>query len=368
MTKKLFTPGPMNIPQTIRVQLSKEIIHHRMPDFHKLFRQVRDKLKYVFKTEQDVLILTSSGTGAMESSVINLFNAGDWVLVINTGFFGERFIELCQTYGLRVVRLDYSWGNTYNLADVKRALQKYPTIKGIFVTYHETSTGVLNDIQSLGELIKETNTLLIVDAISGLIVHPFHFDGWHVDCALSSSQKGFGLPPGLAFVTLSQKALARIEQGTNLPKYYFDYRKYMAYAKKGESPFTPSITLIVGLNIALEDIIERGIETIVQEKNRLRQYTEEKFKQLGFELFITDPSIRGNVIVPVLSKKEWQLDLTDLTKYLDERYNLQVSKGQGKYSDQMLRVGLLSDFTEEDIDELVVRIEEYLLNLNNEVK
>lgn len=359
MSKKLFTPGPMNVPQNIRIQLAKDIPHHRSQDFHTLFYQVRSKLKDVFQTKDEVIILTSSGTGAMESAVVNLFDKGDRVLVINTGFFGQRFIDLCELYGLRVLHLDYPWGTTYRLSDVKAAMDDNPDIKGVFVTYHETSTGVLNDLKPLGELVHQTDALLIVDAISGLIVHPFSFDEWRIDCALSSSQKGFGLPPGLSFVALSQKALDRMER-TSLPAYYFKYQTYLQYAKKGETPFTPAISLFVSLDLALTEILERGITQIVSEKERLRRYTEDQFQALGFQLFVKDPAIRGNALVPVLPKAEWAFNLVKLTDHLDERHNLQVSRGQGPYAERMLRIGLLSAFTTEDVDELVTRISEFL--------
>src|SRR5690554_1752712 len=251
MAKKLLTPGPGNVPQMIRVQLSKDIIHHRMSDYRSILYKVTEKLQKVFMTKEDVMILTSSGTGAMESAVVNLFSKDDEVLVINTGFFGERFIEICKTYDLKVHSLNYKWGETYCLEDVKNMFSKYPNIKGVFVTYHETSTGVLNEIQLLGKYIHTTNALLIADCISGMIHHPFEFDNWHVDCALASSQKGFLLPPGLAFVALSEKAKDCLSY-SKLPKYYFNYQKYLDYYKKGQNPFTPSISLTLALEISLD--------------------------------------------------------------------------------------------------------------------
>ncbi|HEY8364951.1 MAG TPA: alanine--glyoxylate aminotransferase family protein [Haloplasmataceae bacterium] len=356
MSKKLFTPGPGNIPQYIRIQLSKDIIHHRMNDYKNILFRVTEKLQKIFVTNEDVLILTSSGTGAMESSVINLFSQGDEVLVINTGFFGERFIALCKIYGLNVHSLDYEWGKTYNLQDVKDIFQKYPNIKGVFVTYHETSTGVLNDIEKLGEFVHTTSALLITDCISGMIHHPFYFDKWHVDCALASSQKGFLLPPGLAFVALSEKAKSRLSL-SNIPKYYWDYQKYIEYYKKGQNPYTPSISLVLALDIALNSLLEKGIDNIIKEKSDLRKYIESKVQEIGFELFIKDENIKGNVLVPVLANSNY--DIPDLVDFLDNRYDISVSKGQGKYTDKMLRIGILSEFTNEDIDDLIDKILEF---------
>ncbi|QVK17867.1 alanine--glyoxylate aminotransferase family protein [Mycoplasmatota bacterium] len=356
MSKKLFTPGPGNIPQFVRVQLSKDIIHHRMSDYQNLLYRVTEKLQQVFMTKNDVLILTSSGTGAMESSVVNLFSKGDEVLIINTGFFGVRFIEICQTYQLTVHSIDYNWGDTYNLQDVKDMFDKYPHIKGVFVTYHETSTGVLNDIKELGQYIHTKNALLIADCISGMIIHPFEFDLWNVDCALASSQKGFLLPPGLAFVALSKKA-KEVMKHSNLPKFYWNYQKYLDYFKKGQNPYTPSTSLILALDIVLDAILEKGIECIAIEKMTLRKYVEEKMEEIGFKLFIEDEKIKGNALVPVLANNNY--DIEKLVQFLDNRYDFSVAKGQGKLTNLMLRIGIISEFTFEDIDDLVNKILEF---------
>ncbi len=355
MSKKLFTPGPGNVPQLVRVQLSKDIIHHRMGDYQKILFKVTDKLKNVFMTHEEVMILTSSGTGAMESAVVNLFSSNDEVLIINTGFFGQRFIEICQAYNLKVYSLDYKWGQTFKLQDVIDMFANYPNIKGVFVTYHETSTGVLNNIKELGDFIHTKEALLIADCISGMIFHQFEFDNWHVDCALASSQKGFSLPPGIAFVALSEKAKEKLSF-SNLPKYYWNYQKYLDFYKKGQNPFTPAISLILALDVSLDTILEKGISNIELEKYELRKYLEMKMQELGFELFIKDENLRGNVLVPVLTNK---YDIPKLVRFLDDKYNISVSKGQGPYANKMLRIGIISDFAFSDIDELVSRILEF---------
>ncbi|MDF2699106.1 MAG: serine--pyruvate transaminase [Haloplasmataceae bacterium] len=357
MSKKLFTPGPANVPEIVRIQLSKDIIHHRMIDFHHILDKVNIKLKQVFKTNNDIIILTSSGTGAMESSIVNLFSTGDEVLIINIGFFGERFIELCNVFNLKVHHLDYEWGKSFNLDDVKSIFERNSKIKGVFVTHHETSTGVLNSLKELGEFINTTNALLIVDSISGLVIHDFKFDDWHIDCALASSQKGFLMPPGLAFVALSEKAKSMMKS-SNLPKYYWDYKKYIDYLAKGQNPFTPAISLVLALDFALDLVLEKGIDEIAKGKLELRKYLEAKIQQLGFKLFITDEQIKGNALVPVLSPNNE--DLNELVNYLDSRHNLSVSLGQGKYHNTMLRIGIISDFNKDDIDDLINKIKEYL--------
>jgi len=358
MSKILFTPGPTNVPQNIREVLSQDLIHHRMEDYHQLLKDINEDLKTVFETNNDVVILTSSGTGAMESTIVNLFSANDEVLVINTGWFGTRFIEICNVYGLQVRELRYEWGNTYNIEDVEEILEKYSSIKGIFVTYHETSTGVVNNLERLGQLTKNTNRLLIADCISGMIAQEFHFDSWGVDCAVASSQKGFLLPPGLSFVALSDKAKSSLEH-SKLPKYYWDYRKYLNYfSNKAEQPFTPAISLVVALREALNQLLIRGLSQIIKDKQSIRKYAEREFQQLGFTLFIDNESIKGNVLVPVLVPDS--VDGNKLTRLIDERYDFTVAGGMGAYTGKMLRVGIIGEITKKEIDLLVQYIKEVL--------
>lgn len=358
MSKVLFTPGPTNVPDFIREVLGRDLIHHRMADYHELLKEINEDLKVVFGTANDVLVLTSSGTGSMESTVVNLFSQGDSVLVINTGWFGKRFIEICQVYGLTVHELCYEWGNSYNIDEVENILDKFPEIKGVFVTYHETSTGVLNNLKPLGNLTRNRGCLLITDCISGMIVHEFHMDEWGVDCAVASSQKGFLLPPGLSFVALSDKAKDAMKQ-SSLPKYYWDYKKYFnSFNEKCEQPFTPAISIVVALKESLSYLLDKGVTTVVDEKRMLRRYAEEKLQELGFKLFIEDESIRGNALIPVIVPDG--VDGKRLTSSIDERHNFTVAGGMGSYAGKMLRVGILSDITTKEIDLLVSYLKESL--------
>lgn len=358
MNKVLFTPGPTNVPEEIRHVLGQDLIHHRMADYHKLLKEVNEDLKCIFDTKNDVLILTSSGTGSMESTVVNLFSTNDEVLVINTGWFGERFIEICKVYGLKVHELSYEWGNTYNIKEIEKMLEDYPSIKGIFVTYHETATGVVNHLEPLGGLTKQTDRLLIADCISGMVVQDFHFDEWGVDCAVASSQKGFLLPPGLSFVALSDKAKVALEH-SNIPKYYWDYRKYLNYFNnKSEQPFTPAISIVLALQVALKQLLNKGLTKVIEDKQFIRKYAEEKFEDLGFALFIEDESIRGNVLVPVIIPDE--IDGSKLTALIDERYNFTVAGGMNQYAGKMLRVGIIGEITNKEIDLLIEYIQEVL--------
>lgn len=358
MSKILFTPGPTNVPQNIREVLGQDLIHHRMEDYHQLLKDINEDLKTIFGTNNDIVILTSSGTGAMESTIVNLFSENDEVLVINTGWFGKRFIEICNIYGLKVHELQYEWGDTYDIEDVQQVLENHSAIKGVFVTYHETSTGVVNNLERLGQLTKNTNRLLIADCISGMIAQEFHFDCWGIDCAVASSQKGFLLPPGLSFVALSDKAKSTLEY-SKLPKYYLDYRKYLNYfSHKAEQPFTPAISLVVALRESLNELLTRGLSEIIEAKQSVRKYAEREFRQLGFNLFIEDEYIRGNVLIPVIVPDS--IDGNKLTKLLDERYDFTVAGGMDAYAGKMLRVGIIGEITKKEIDLLIQSIKELL--------
>ena len=358
MDKRLFTPGPTNVPEQIRYVLAQDMIHHRTGDYHEIVKEVTVGLKKIFDTTGDVIILTASGTGAMESAVINLFSEGDEVLIINTGSFGQRFVEMCTMFKLITHQLNYDWGTSYQLDEVIQKLKQHPKIRGIFVTYHETSTGVCNNLQSLGELTRNTNQLLIADCISGMIAHPFHLDEWGVDCALSSSQKGFNLPPGLSFVALSEKATRAIET-SRIPKYYFDYKKYLkALHTKSEQPFTPAISTVRSLQQSLNIMISKGIEPIISEQYSLRKYTEQKFLEMGFKLFVENEENRGNVLVSVLPPNH--IDVNELCKKLDTMYDLTVAGGIGPYAGKMLRVGIIGTITVQDIDNLVETIKKLI--------
>ena len=236
-SKLLLTPGPTNIPEEYLEILGNDIIHHRTPEFRRIMKENNENLKKVFKTTQnDVAVLTSSGTGSMETAIVNFFSKGDKVLAVNTGYFGDRFRKIAEIYGLNVINLQYEFGESYKLEDVKKVISENPDLKGILATHSETSVGILNDIKSLGDLTKNTEILLVVDTISGLVVNEFNFDEWHVDVAIAGSQKAFLIPPGLAFVAISDKAKKAMET-SDLPKYYFDLKQYIKYFEEGREAF-----------------------------------------------------------------------------------------------------------------------------------
>ena len=353
--KVLLTPGPTNIPENLLGVLGTDIVHHRKVDFHNVMKELNENLKKIFKTRENVYVLTSSGTGAMEAAVVNYFSKGEKVLVINTGYFGDRFRKIAGIYGLEPINLEYEFGESYKLEDVKKALAENPDIKGIFMTHSETSTGVLNNVAAVGELTKDTDILLIVDTISGLVANEFDFDGWNIDVAVAGSQKAFLIPPGLAFIAMSQKARKAVEK-SDIPKYYFDIKQAeKAFESKSETPYTPAIGLIIAANVSCRIIVEKGVENIVREKYELRKYIEQKLSELDFKILVKDEENRSNTLISVVKDG---IKIKNVIRSLEER-GYTVTGGKGDFEDSLMRVGILGEFSKEDIDEfLAVLIEE----------
>ena len=354
--KVLLTPGPTNIPENLLGVLGTDIVHHRKVDFHNVMKELNENLKKIFKTRENVYVLTSSGTGAMEAAVVNYFSKGEKVLVINTGYFGDRFRKIAGIYGLEPVNLEYEFGESYKLEDVKKVLAENPDIKGIFMTHSETSTGVLNNVKAVGELTKDTDMLLIVDTISGLVANDFDFDGWNVDVAVAGSQKAFLIPPGLAFLTMSKKARQAAER-SDIPKYYFDIKQAeKALEGKNETPFTPAIGLIIAANVSCGIITGKGVENIVKEKYELRKYIEEKLSELDFKILVKEEENRSNTLISVVKDG---IKIKNVIRSLEDR-GYTVTGGKGDFEDSLMRVGILGEFSKEDIDKFLVVLREEL--------
>ena len=354
--KVLLTPGPTNIPENLLGVLGTDIVHHRKADFHNVMKELNENLKKIFKTRENVYVLTASGTGAMEAAVVNYFSKGEKVLVINTGYFGDRFRKIAGIYGLEPVNLEYEFGESYKLEDVKKVLAENPDIKGIFMTHSETSTGVLNNVKAVGELTKDTDMLLIVDTISGLVANDFDFDGWNVDVAVAGSQKAFLIPPGLAFIAMSPKARKAMEK-SDIPKYYFDIKQAeKALESKNETPFTPAIGLIIAANVSCRIIAEKGVESIVKEKYELRKYIEQKLSELDFRILVKDEENRSNTLISVVKDG---IKIKNVIRSLEER-GYTVTGGKGDYEDSLMRVGILGEFSKEDIDKFLAVLTEEL--------
>jgi len=341
MKKRLFTPGPTPVPTEIMLKMAEPITHHRLPLFEEVFTETNENLQFLFQTKQPVITLTSSGTGAMEAAVVNLLSPKDKVLVVRGGKFGARWAEICQAYGIEIVPIDIEWGKSVSPSAIRDVLKKEADIKAIFTTQSETSTGALNDIEAIAAIVKDHKALLVVDAITGIGVHDLKPDDWKVDVVVTGSQKGLMIPPGLAFISLSSQAWEALEQ-SKLPKYYFDLKKALKTMDKKQTPWTPALTLIIGLNEALKMIRKEGLEQLYARHHRLAEATRAAVKALGLELLAEHPS---NVLTAINIPSS--VDTGALLKYLRDKLGILVAGGQNHLKGKIIRIahlGYMDDF------------------------
>lgn len=341
----LLTPGPTQVPHQVCEALSRPIIHHRTPRFQNYLKEVVEGLKDVFQTKNDIYVMTCSGTGAMEASVCSLLSAGDKIITIEGGKFGERWTEICQAYGMEPHVIKVEWGKAVDPAEIKKILDADKQIKAVFVTLCETSTGVTTDVEKIGQIIKNTNAALVVDAVSGLGVTDFQTDHWSVDIAVAASHKGLMLPPGLAFVSVSPKAAALMEQSTS-PKYYFNLKGYKKAAAKTDTPFTPAIGIVIALSESLNLIKETGLKNLFKHYERLATATREAAKALGLTLF-ADESCISNVLTPINVPDG--VDGGKLVKIMRDTYGISIAGGQAELKGKIIRIAHMGCIDEYDI-------------------
>jgi len=361
--KYLMTPGPTPVPAEVLLTQAAPMIHHRTPDFSAAFREALEGLKYVFDTtESDALLFASSGTGAMESAIANCFCAEDTVIVCRNGKFGDRMKQIAEVYGLNVVDLDYPWTEVVDPADVATALEENPGVRGVIVTQSETSSGVLNDVKAIGAIVREyPDTVLIVDSITGIGAVECKTDEWGLDVVMTGSQKGLMLPPGLAALTVSPKAWRAYERST-LPKYYFDWKKYQKNALNDTTPFTPAVSLVLGLNVALGMIRDEGLENVIARHGRLAEATRKGCEALGLTLFAPAEG-RGSAVTPVWVPEG--VDGKAIVKIMKNKYGVTIAGGQDDYAGRIFRVGHLGYFGEFDIITTLAALEMTLAELGH---
>lgn len=353
MKNRLMTPGPVTVPPEVLLAMAQPIMHHRTREFENIMDEVADGLKYVFQTKNDVLMLSSSSTGAMEAAVVNLLSPGDRALVIGGGKFGERWGEFCKAYGIGFHFIDVEWGMSVDVELVAEKLEADPSIKCVYATLCETSTGVVHDIEGLGKIVEKTeNTLLVVDAVSGLGAVDLQTNNWHVDAAIAGSQKGLMVPPGLAFISLSERAWTAVE-GAKLPRYYFDLRKARKSLTEKQTPFTCSVSLILALRESLKQIRIEGLPNILSRHARLAQATRAGIKALGFELFAAiSPS---NALTAV--KVPDGVDGKKLVRLLQDKYGVIFAGGQDKLSGKIFRIAHLGYSDDLDVITAISAVE-----------
>jgi aspartate aminotransferase-like enzyme len=321
------------------------MINHRGREFANILDRVTRRLKEFFLTQNDVFILTTSGTGAMEAAVVNTLSPGDRVLAISVGAFGDRFGNIAKTYGAEVSRLDFEWGRAANPEDVRRALAADPTIKAVLVTHNETSTGVTNPLEDIARVVREFDKLLLVDAVSSLSAIPVRTDDWGLDFVVTGSQKGWMVPPALAMVSASPRAWEAHAQA-KMPRFYFDITAAKDYLERGQTPWTPAVSVFYALDLALEMMAQEGLENIFARHRRLGQFVRDGVKSLGLELF-ADERFASDTVTAV--KVPEGVDGRALQRLCEDEYDLIIAGGQAKLAGKIFRIGHLGFVSEEDI-------------------
>ena len=360
----IFTPGPTPVPPKVALAQVR-MVHHRTDEFGESLARVLDGLKYVFQTENEIILLTSSGTGAMEGAITNCFSPGDKTVVFAGGKFGERLVELSNYFGLETVEIQHEWGDCADPADLEKALEQNPDVKGVFLTQSETSTGVVNDVEAFGKIVAQTDALFLVDAISGLGAVDFRTDEWGVDLAISGSQKGLMTPPGLAYVAVSDKAWKAVAEAT-LPRYYFCFKAARAAQSKEppQTPYTPAITLVQAQDAALEMIKEEGLEGIFKRHELFARATQAAVEALGLKFVASDRS-RAFVCTSVWAPDG--MNSGELVKLMRNEFGVSIAGGQGKLKGKIFRLGHVGFFDQFDIMSQVAALELGLTELGHPV-
>jgi len=340
----LLTPGPTPLPPQVSLAMAKPIIHHRTPQFQEILKEASTGLKWAFQTANDVFILSSSGTGAMEAAVINLLSGGDTALVVQGGKFGERWAEIAKAYGISLEIINVEWGQAVSPAEISKRLKSNSQIKAVFTTLCETSTGVDNDIQAIAAVVKESPAVLVVDAISGLGAVDLKTDAWGADVVVAGSQKGLMLPPGLGFICFSPKAWKLVEASKS-SRYYLDLRKAKKALDKNDTPFTSSITLIIALNEALKLMRQDGLENIFKRHRSMADATRAAMGALGLELFAPLAASDGVTAVKVPAG----IDGEKLVKTMRDTYGVTIAGGQDELKGKVFRIAHMGFIAESDI-------------------
>ena len=352
----LRIPGPTPLPPSVREALGRPMINHRGTEFKQLLKSLSSDLKRIFQTEGDVLLLPASGTGGLEAALVNAVAPGDGVLAVSTGFFGERFATIAETYGAEVHRLDFPWGQGVDVAAMRQKLAGLPDLKAVLVTHNETSTGVTNDLSAIAAAIHELGPnapLLLVDAVSSLAAIDLPVDGWGCDIVITCSQKALMAPPGLALLSVGTRAWAAIE-AKKCRSYYFDLQSVRKRAKEGETPATPPVSDLFGLCEGVRLILAEGLPQVFTRHQQVAERMRRGVRDLGLELF-PDPRFLSDTVTAI------RLPEADSVRVrLRDEYGVVVAGGQGPLKGQIIRVGHMGYVAERDIDQVTDALREVI--------
>ena len=342
---QLRIPGPTPCPPQALEAMGRQMINHRGPEFGKILNSITGKLKQAFQTKADVFVLTASGTGGLEAAIVNTLSPGDKVLSLANGAFGERFADIAERYGAEVTRLNFEWGKPVDPDVAEKALRADDNIKAVLTTHNETSTGMTNDIEEISAVVKKFDRLLLVDAISSLGCINLPTDDWHCDIVVTGSQKGWMVPPGLAMVSVSEKAWQAHAQA-KMPRYYWDFSKAKDFLQKGQTPWTPAISIFYSLDVTLDLMLSEGLNNIFARHARVAQMARNGVKSLGLSLF-PDEKYASNTVTAVNATDK--IDVPQLIQMLREEYEVIIAGGQQKLSGKIFRIGHLGLVYEKDI-------------------
>lgn len=360
--KRLMTPGPTDIPPTVLAEAAKPIPHHRTPQFRKVLTDTVAGLKRIFRTSHDLLIFPAAGTGGMEAAVVNLCSPGDHILVASCGNFGNRWADIAKAFGVQAELYEVEWGQAVSPAEIARRLAADPQIKAVFTTLSETSTGIESDIRAIGEVVAKTPAVMVVDAISGLGAIPLQTDEWHADVVVVGAQKGLMIPPGLAMIAISPKAWEQVK-GSKCPKYYFSWersQKAMTAEPLADTPYTPSISLVLQLAESVRLLEAEGLEAIWTRHARMAEATRSAMKALGLKLFAqANPS---NAVTSICVPDG--VDGGKLVKTIRDVYGITLAGGQGKIKGKIFRIGHLGYADDWDVLAAVASVERALAEQN----
>ena len=357
---QLRIPGPTPLPERVVRSMNRPMIDHRGPEFAAILAEITAGAKRVFKTKNDLLLLTSSGTGGLESAVANLVSPGDEVVAALCGNFGERFAALAAAYGASVVRLEFEWGQPVDPDDLKVVLQRHPKAQVVLLTHNETSTGLTNPLRELAQTARSAERVVVVDGVSSISSIDIETDSWGVDVAVSGSQKGWMAPPGIALVSVSERAWAQ-QANARSPRFYFDWKEAKTWAEKGMTPFTPAVPVAFALQEGLRMLQDEGLNKVYERHQRLARATQAGLQALGFQLFAQD-GYRSNTVTSAVPPPG--LDVAAFRSLLDTKYGVVIAGGQGKMTGKMVRVGHLGAVAEGDVVQVIWAMEQALEELD----
>lgn len=336
--ENLRIPGPTPCPHEVLQAMTKQMINHRGAEFSAMLNGVTADLKTLFQTKNDLLCLTGSGTGGMEAAIVNMLSPGDKVLSVSCGVFGDRFADIARTFGADVTSLKFEQGKDCDPDAVKKALQKDAGIKAVLLTHNETSTGVTNNLAALAKVVKEADKLLIVDAISSMGSIDCPVDKWNLDVAISGSQKGWMAPPGLTMISVSETAW-KAHTASKMPKFYWDFSRAKKYLEKGQTPWTPAVTVVYAMNVSLKMMLKEGMQNIFARHAKLGDMTRKGVKAMGLKLVVADEKYASNTVTAVWPPANVNPD--NLRKTMRDKYEVVLTGGQGTLEGKIFRFGHL---------------------------